>query len=290
MNIEKNYVMEKLPMHPDHYSKAEVGKTLIVAGSETMLGSAVFSAGGAMRAGAGMVYISTDSGLHFAVQNWVPEAIYTTWDNVEKFLESYNAVAFGPGLGQSEDTIKKLAFLCDNFKNTLIIEADGLNVISANEELQSKLKQRTKRGNATILTPHFREAQRLKGVDVSDRLKESRRFGHDVSRRGLAKQLHEKLGATIVMKGAGTIVYDGGDYFVNTTGNVGMATAGSGDVLTGIIASFAAQGISAIDAAICGVYVHGLAGDRAAEELGSCGVLARDIMNKTALALKSLGR
>lgn len=288
MNIEKNYVMEKLPTHPEHYSKAEVGKTLVIAGSEAMFGSAIFASGGAMRSGAGMVYLSTDPSLHVAVQSWVPEVVYTTWDKVEQFIDRYDSVGFGPGMGRGEKTAEKLAFLCDNFKKTLIIDADGLNVISAKEELQLKIKQRVTRGWGTVLTPHFREGQRLKGIDVSDKVKDSRRFGHDVSRRGLAKQLHEKYGATIVMKGAGTIVYNGGDYFVNTTGNVGMATAGSGDVLTGIISSFAAQGLDPVDAAICGVYVHGLAGDRAEEELGIYGMLARDIMDKTALALKSL--
>ena len=288
MNIEKNYVMEKLPIHPDHFSKAEVGKTLIIAGSEAMFGSAIFASGGAMRSGAGIVYLSTDPGLHVAVQSWVPEVVYTSWDKVKKFIDRYDSIGFGSGMGTGEDTVEKLAFLCENFPKTLIIDADGLNVIAGNEELQKKILSRVEKGYGTILTPHFREARRLKGLDINSNVKESKRFGHDVSRRGLAKQLHEKFGATIVMKGAGTIVYNGGDYFVNTTGNIGMATAGSGDVLTGIISSFAGQGLDPVDAAVCGVYVHGLAGDRAEEELGIYGMLARDIMGKTAHALKSL--
>lgn len=289
MNIEKSYVAEALPKHEEHATKGDVGRTLVIAGSEEMLGAAIFAAGGALRSGSGLVYLCTDPKSQGIIQGWVPEVICTSWDRVKQSLSRYQAIAVGPGMGTGAKTQEIMAYLLEQFPMPMVIDADGLNVISENVKLQELLAQRENRGFPTVLTPHFKEAKRLCGFaegDIDE--KKGKRFGHDVYRRSLAKQLKERYNATIVMKGAGTIVYQGGDYFVNTTGNVGMATAGAGDVLAGVIASFIAQGLSPLDGAICGVYVHGMAGDRAAEELGNLGMLARDIMGKVSYAIKAL--
>lgn len=289
MNIEKNYVVEKLPRHPEHFSKSEVGKTLIVAGSHKMVGAAIFSTGGAMRAGAGMVYLCTQKEARPTIQTWFPEVVCTNYEDAQYFLDRYDAMSIGPGMGTEEKTLEMLGWFVENFTKPMVIDADGLNTIAANEELQKKVKERAAKGYITVMTPHFNEAKRLMGIKPEEAsVKTAARFGHDVYRRSLAKQLYEKYNAIIVVKGAGTIVYGGGDYFVNTTGNVGMATAGSGDVLTGIITSFLAQGIEPFDAALCGVYVHGFAGDKASEELGPQGVLARDIVDHIPYAMKAL--
>lgn len=289
MNIEKSHVSDHLPKHPDHFTKGDVGRTLVVAGTKGMVGSSVFASGGALRSGSGMVYLLTDDTIQQTVQTWFPEVVCIDFNTSKEFLERYDALVIGPGLGRGVNAVRLVEFFLENFKKTVVVDADGLNVVSENPHLQELLKSRRSKGYMTIITPHFKEAKRLMGISTAvDKDRKIARFGHDVYRRSLAKQLRDKYDSIVVMKGAGTLVYFGDDFFVNTTGNVGMATAGSGDVLAGIIASFAAQGIDALESAICGVYVHGLAGDKAAEEKGTHGILARDIVNYVPYAINAL--
>ena len=261
--------------------KGSCGRILIAAGSVGMAGSAVLAARGALRSGAGLVQLSVPQEIFPIVQTGVLEATCLTdsLDNID--LSRYNAAAAGPGLGDSRESVEKVRILLDSFDGPLVLDADGLN-IAAREDFFDLMRAR---GGRLIITPHMGEARRLMAKDFSEKM----------TRRELAEALAEKTGAVTVLKGAGTVVAaEGRKTYTNTTGNPGMATAGSGDVLTGIITSLCGQRhsdgrpIEPLEAALAGVYIHGLAGDLGAEEKGEYGLIAGDIAEYTALAVKKI--
>lgn len=261
--------------------KGSCGRILIAAGSVGMAGAAVLAARGALRSGAGLVQLSVPAGIFPIVQTGVLEATCLTdsLDNID--LSRYNAAAAGPGLGDSRESVEKVRILLDSFDGPLVLDADGLN-IAASEDFFDLMRAR---GGRLIITPHMGEARRLMAKDFSEKM----------TRRELAEALSEKTGAVTVLKGAGTVVAaKGRKTYTNTTGNPGMATAGSGDVLTGIITSLCGQRhsdgrpIEPLEAALAGVYIHGLAGDLGAEEKGEYGLIAGDIAEYTALAVKKI--
>ena len=261
--------------------KGSCGRILIAAGSVGMAGSAVLAARGALRSGAGLVQLSVPQEIFPIVQTGVLEATCLTdsLDNID--LSRYNAAAAGPGLGDSRESVEKVRILLDSFDGPLVLDADGLN-IAASEDFFDLMRAR---GGRLIITPHMGEARRLMAKDFSEKM----------TRRELAEALAEKTGAVTVLKGAGTVVAAGGrKTYTNTTGNPGMATAGSGDVLTGIITSLCGRRhsdgrpIEPLEAALAGVYIHGLAGDLGAEEKGEYGLIDGDIAEYTALAVKKI--
>ena len=261
--------------------KGSCGRILIAAGSVGMAGSAVLAARGALRSGAGLVQLSVPQEIFPIVQTGVLEATCLTdsLDNID--LSRYNAAAAGPGLGDSRESVEKVRILLDSFDGPLVLDADGLN-IAAREVFFDLMRAR---GGRLIITPHMGEARRLMAKDFSEKM----------TRRELAEALADKTGAVTVLKGAGTVVAaKGRKTYTNTTGNPGMATAGSGDVLTGIITSLCGQRhsdgrpIEPLEAALAGVYIHGLAGDLGAEEKGEYGLIAGDIAEYTALAVKKI--
>ena len=261
--------------------KGSCGRILIAAGSVGMAGSAVLAARGALRSGAGLVQLSVPQEIFPIVQTGVLEATCLTdsLDNID--LSRYNAAAAGPGLGDSRESVEKVRILLDSFDGPLVLDADGLN-IAAREVFFDLMRAR---GGRLIITPHMGEARRLMAKDFSEKM----------TRRELAEALAQKTGAVTVLKGAGTVVAaEGRKTYTNTTGNPGMATAGSGDVLTGIITSLCGQRhsdgrpIEPLEAALAGVYIHGLAGDLGAEEKGEYGLIAGDIAEYTALAVKKI--
>ena len=261
--------------------KGGCGRILIAAGSVGMAGAVVLAARGALRSGAGLVQLSVPQEIFPIVQTGVLEAtcLASSLDNID--LSRYNAAAAGPGLGDSRESVEKVRILLDSFDGPLVLDADGLN-IAAREKLYGLMRAR--RGQL-IITPHIGEAKRLLGKD----------FSPEMTRRQMAEALAQKTGAVTVLKGAGTVVAaEGQKTYTNTTGNPGMATAGSGDVLTGIITSLCGQRhrdgwpIEPLEAALAGVYIHGLAGDLGAEEKGEYGLIAGDIAEYTALAVKKI--
>ncbi len=261
--------------------KGSCGRILIAAGSVGMAGAAVLSARGALRSGGGLVQLSVPSEIFPIVQTGVPEATCLTvgLDNVD--LSRYDAAAAGPGLGDSSESVDKVRKLLNYFDGPLVLDADGLN-IAARRNFFGIMRARK---GQLIITPHMGEAKRLMGDD----------FSAEMTRQQLAEALAEKTGAVTVLKGAGTVVAaEGRKTYTNTTGNPGMATAGSGDVLTGIITSLCGQRhsdgrpIEPLEAALAGVYIHGLAGDLGAEEKGEYGLIAGDIAEYTALAVKKI--
>ena len=186
--------------------------------------------------------------------------------NIPELLERAKrctAVLVGCGLGKSEDTRELVFSLIRGVECPLIIDADGLNVLASNPEVLLEKK------GTIILTPHAVEMSRLSGKRLSDI--QGNRFETAVS-------FAEKYGVILVLKGPATIVTDGKTSYINSTGNAGLAKAGSGDVLAGMIGSFAAQKLSGLDAARCGVYLHGMAADRCAKRLSQYGMLPSDLM------------
>ena len=254
-------------------NKGDFGRLLIVAGSKGMAGAAILCAKGAIRAGVGLVNCFVPNEIIPIVQGGVPEATCLKKTPSPKELATYDAIAIGPGLGVGIAAQRAVAYVTENYGGKLILDADALNVIAGtNIELDED----------TIITPHPGEAARLLGTTTE--VVQARR-------EASAAFLAEKLGCIAVLKGAGTLVSITDPVmklFVNTTGNPGMATGGSGDVLTGVIASLAAQGMDPLTAARAGVYIHGFAGDLVAKEIGEDGLVAGDLPEAIGRTIKYL--
>ena len=236
-----------------------------------MTGAAVLCARGAFRSGAGLVYVSLPAEVFPVLQISVPEAICIL-RSPETDFSMYDAVAVGPGIGVDEENTQIIRKILKEYKKTVVIDADGLNTAAAADLFEDMRASEAD----IVITPHMGEAARLLDTMPQERWE-------------IADKLSQLTGATAVLKGAGTIVASAGEKsYTNTTGNPGMATAGSGDTLTGIIASLAAQGYSGFEAAACGVYIHGLAGDMAAQTIGQWGITASDIAQYTSAAIKDI--
>jgi len=254
--------------------KGNYGKVLIVAGSKGMAGAAVLCARSALRSGAGLVQVSVPDELVPIVQISVPEATCVDREKIVDTLDRYDAVVFGPGIGTGGEEATLLQKILEKYEKSMVIDADGLNILGHLESLD--LLKDTHAN--IIITPHAGETMRL--------LKLTREENKMYSRLELARMLQGQTGATVVLKGHETLVLAGQDSWVNTTGNPGMATGGSGDVLAGIIGSLCGQGFETWTAAKMGVYIHGLAGDLAKEELGEYGMIAGDLCHDTAKAMQ----
>ena len=261
--------------------KGDFGKVLIFAGSVGMAGAAVLNGRAALKSGAGLVqYLlpDFDTPLLPILQTCVPEATCVKMSLQLKF-SGYSAIAAGSGLGQTVEALTILTDIIDTYTGTLLLDADALNMTAYNDQLADKVRS----ANAQIIiTPHIGEAKRL--LHTTDAI------SGDEEREAAALKLAEIYNCTVVLKGAGTLVAakESGyiNIYQNPTGNPGMATAGSGDSLAGIIASLAGQGYSPADAARIGVFIHGKAGDLAAEELGEMGMTASDIISYIPCAFK----
>ena len=254
-------------------NKSDFGRVLVVAGSAGMAGAAILTARGALRAGAGLVTVSVPDELLPIIQTAVPEATCIPRHLSPEVLAIFDAVAIGPGLGLTDEAAELLSYVLENFGGMIVIDADALTLLSeTNITLDPD----------TIITPHPGEAARLLGTTSSV---------IQAKREAAASIIAEKYACVTVLKGAGTLVTVTNprlEIFINTTGNPGMATGGSGDVLTGVIASFAAQGMPALTAAKAGVFIHGLAGDLMAAEYGEPGLIASDLPCGIAKAIKTI--
>jgi NAD(P)H-hydrate epimerase len=270
-----------LTRRPREAHKGDFGHVLVVAGSKGMAGAAVLCARGALRAGAGLVTVSAPDELFPIVQTAVPEALCVgrslEADLAEAALKRYDAVALGPGIGTTAKSYELVSWLLQKYTGQFVLDADALNIVAvASRSDKQWFANFPGVPPQSIVTPHPGEAGRLLGVS-KETVQENR--------IGALAALRAQLGCVICLKGAGTLV---SPEYINTTGNPGMATGGAGDVLTGVIASFLAQGMELGTAARAGVYVHGLAGDLAARERGEHGLLAGDIAEQIAYAIKKL--
>ncbi len=285
--IDKKFVKTIIEKRRKEIHKGDCGRILIAAGSEGMMGAALLSATAALRSGSGLVQVAIPKELFPIVQTGIPEATCLERDFSKIDLSRYDAAAIGPGLGESKESVEAVKKIIENFCGTLVIDADGLNIVS-HQNLFSLLKARKK--GETIITPHIGEAKRLLGESelTGD-------FNEKTVRMEILDKLQKKTEAIVVLKGHETLVAtESLKTYINITGNPGMATAGSGDVLTGIITGLAGQKkscgtkITTEEAALCGVFIHGMAGDLAAENTGEYGLIAGDLAYNTAIALKKI--
>lgn len=262
-------VAELLPKRDPAGNKGTFGKVLLIAGSYNMAGAAVLSAKAAYRAGAGMVKVLTPEENRVILQESVPEALLGTWEDLKESVRWADVIGIGPGLGVSEEVKEILRRVIKETYLPLLLDADALNLLAQDAELREELSRQGAQGRGIILTPHVGELSRLTGRTIPE-LKE------DLP--GHAAKLAGDLHAVLVAKDVRTFTCaEGKKVCVNLAGNSGMATAGSGDVLAGVICGLLAQGMEAFEAASVGVYLHACAGDAAAREKGEHGCMAMDI-------------
>lgn len=291
-NISVNLVQESdaarlIPSRPRDAHKGTFGKVLVLAGSLGFTGAAAMASEAALRVGAGLVTLGIPRSLNPIMAVKLTEVMTrplpetealtlaaSTYDDILKLISDADVVAIGPGISRNPETASLVQNLCKEMQKPKVIDADGLNALSENREILKNL------GPKTILTPHPGEMARLMGCPIS----------HIQSDRiGIAQNFAKENGLVLVLKGAPTVTADPqGSVYINSTGNPGLASGGTGDVLTGAIAGFLAQELDITDAAILGVYVHGLAGDLAAMARGEAGMLAGDVSYQLPRAIQEI--
>ena len=259
-------IAEKVKRRAKYSHKGTYGHALLIAGSREKFGAAILSGKGCLRSGIGLLTIHVPESGADIIQMTLPEAMVSIDPHFSHFsklpeLDRFNCIGIGPGLGTSYDSRDALIQLLDTYDLPLVLDADALNILSLNPELKSRIPSNS------VLTPHPKEFQRLVGEwkGSMERLKKQIEFS-------------QKYHCVLVLKDAVTVITDPtGNVYFNTTGNPGMATGGSGDVLTGIITGLMGQGYTSLDAALLAVYFHGHAGDEVAQIKGQNALLASDI-------------
>lgn len=277
-SVEANEVVAILPKRTMEANKGSSGKLLLVAGSQEFMGAPALCASAAYRSGAGLVELAVIPPVQPSVAAHVPECVFTLLPEkdgkvapaaaeiVKGRLAKVRVVAIGPGLGLSNGTVdfmkRLLAVVQEVGPDGIIFDADALNALSQIPEWWEGLDR-------VVITPHPGEMARLSGMSIKD---------VQSDRVSCAQHHAQKWGVTVVLKGAGTVIASPqGRASINPTGGPNLATAGTGDILTGILAGFMAQGLSSIDAAKAGVYIHGLSGDLLRKEHGDIGTVAGDL-------------
>lgn len=283
--LELEDAVRALPVRPVDGHKGSFGGLLVLAGSKAYSGAAFLTVSAGLRSGCGMVYAALPENVMERMANRLIEAIkvslpggggdeylsHETWSDLEPWLEKADAIALGPGIGTEEETARLVdEIVCVDLP--MVIDADALNC------LEEKALYLTERKAPTVLTPHPGEMGRILGMSAQE---------VQADRIEAATRLAREGEVVVLLKGWRTIVASPeGQVYVNPTGNSGMAKGGTGDVLTGLIGGFLAQGCSALDAACAGAFLHGLSGDLAREELGERGMTARDVLRRMPEALK----
>ncbi len=289
MAIERIEKLTRLPKRPKDSNKGMFGMVLALAGGRGSAGAAGLVGASALRSGAGLVRVLCPKEVQPTVASYEPcymtypvaedqdglAVLESSKKVLEKFLPHASVLAMGPGLGQSADLRELVSWVVESVEIPTILDADALNNLAGQTEVLAKLKR------PLIVTPHPGEFSRLTGLSIAEI--QADRETHAIAFAGQFENL------ILVLKGSETIVTDGTRLFVNTTGNPGMATGGSGDVLTGVIAAMIAQKLDPFDAACFGVYAHGLAGDIARDQNGDVGLIAGDIVDVLADAFQHLG-
>lgn len=268
-----------LPDRPAEAHKGTFGHLFVIAGSRGFTGAAQMMCLAAARTGAGLVTAGIPRAVADVVAGSMMEIMTFPLPSTDQetfsvaavdpaiaFAENKDAIAVGPGLSQHPHARDFALQVIERCTKPMLIDADGLNALATNPDSLSR------RTAPTVLTPHPGEMSRLSGLSTNE---------IQGAREQIAAEYAEKWKVTLVLKGAGTVVASpGGDVFVNTTGNSGMGTGGTGDVLSGMIGSLMAQGMDPTDAAILGVYAHGMAGDFAARDLTERAMIAGDVIDR----------
>ena len=267
-----------LPVRREDSHKGDYGKILLLCGSRGFTGAAALASMGALRSGAGLVYLGVPESIYAIEAVKVTEAVVMPLPDrsgmlseeaipeIRRLLPKMDAVLFGPGSGIGPDTEKILEVLLKEAECPLILDADGITLVSRHKD---RLRDRM---FPTIVTPHDGEFARLQP--------------RELPRQEQTMAMAEELGCIVLRKGHRTLITDGTECFCNRSGNAGMAVGGSGDVLSGIIVSFLGQGMEPLSAAACGAWFHGRAGDLCAEEIGQRGMLPSDMVEALPRLLK----
>jgi len=278
--------LPRLPKRPAASHKGTFGRALLVGGSVGMTGAIGLAGRAALRGGAGLVQLAVPACCQSIVASYEPSYMTVALDDdgegrialsaledLESVARVATALGVGPGLGRSEGLVELVGAVYTRFSQPAVFDADGLNALAAQPELLAKA------GGPRILTPHPGEFRGL--------IATSERFTRE-ELEGRARELAGRLDVVVVLKGHHTYITDGHSTAVNNTGNPGMATGGTGDVLTGLIVALLCQGLTPFDAARLGVHLHGLAGDLAAETLGEVSLMATDLVDYLPRAFRAL--
>ena len=277
--LDHDAVLKLLPDRATQAHKGDFGKILLLCGSRGFTGAAALAAMGALRSGAGLVYLGVPESIYAIEAVKLTEPVVFPLPDEDGILSAeaqmkvvaklsnMDAVLIGPGLGTSEGTTSVTQCVLQHYNGPVVLDADGINVMKAHKDI---LRSRT---GPTILTPHAGEFQRFTGTQISNRIAD-------------AEELAAELGVIVLLKGHNTVITDGTTTYINQTGNPGMAVGGSGDILSGIIVSLLGQGISPLEAAACGAWLHGAAGDICAGEIGQYGMLPSDMLSVLPRLLK----
>ena len=279
MQLTHKDVLNILPDRKSDSHKGDYGKILLLCGSRGFTGAAALAAMGALRSGAGLVYLGVPESIYAIEAVKLTEAIVFPLPEedgklsakaipvIRKYLQTMDAVLIGCGFGQSTGTMAVLDAVLREFKGPVVVDADGITMLASCPELVKE------RACPTILTPHEGEFRRLNIATEEERL-------------AGAMIATKELGCIILRKGHETVITDGNEYYINPTGNPGMAVGGSGDVLAGILVSLLGQKIPPLEATACAAWLHGAAGDRCAEKLGQYGMLPTDMLAELPYLLK----
>ncbi len=273
--VKTNYLTEEkilslIKKRPKSSYKNMFGNVLIIGGSENMSGAIAISTKASLRSGVGLVNVLVEKNIHSIISPQVPSAMVNYYNDFEDFIIKFNSlvkpnsIAFGMGCGKNNDKKKILEFLILNFEGNLLIDADGLNLLSENMDL---LKQRKFN---TIITPHLGEFSRLVNKDKNEINKNKL----DV----LKNFMEDKNNLVCVLKGGKSIISNGDEIYINSTGNPIFARGGSGDILSGLIAGLLAYN-NPFESALLGTYIHGLAGDLAINEFSEISILPEEIID-----------
>ena len=280
--------IQRFPRRSPSAHKGDLGHVLVLAGSAGYTGAAYLTSQAAALSGSGLVTLAAGKTIYPIMAEKLTEVMvrpfFETKDaslslmaekELLSFAERCDAVAMGPGMSQNRETQQLIRSLVMKLKKPMVIDADGINALAGHADT---LKKATA---GTVLTPHPGEMARLTGSQIEH---------IERSRKDVALAFASEYNTVLVLKGRETVVASpSGEVYVNRTGNAGMASGGTGDILTGMIASFIGQKASPFDAAVLGVYFHGLAGDLAVKEKGPLSLLATDLLQKLPEALKTLG-
>jgi len=277
--LDKKAVSNLLPDRDIKAHKGDFGKILLLCGSRGYTGAAALASMGALRAGAGLVYLGVPDEIYPIMAVKLTEPIVfplpdqngmlseSAVKDLAHLLPRMDAVLIGPGLGVSAGTLSIVRFVLENFCGPVVLDADGINVLKSHKDILRGRKC------TTILTPHEGEFKRLGGEIRGDRMNAAAKLARD-------------LEVIMVLKGHETVITDGNICYVNKTGNPGMAVGGSGDVLAGILTALLGQGIDPLCAAACAAWLHGAAGDICSSEIGQYGMLPSDMLQVLPRLLK----